>query len=533
MNRSSMNRRLFLRGLGGASLAAPFLSSLQPKALKAQEATGDPRRSVIFYTHNGCVTNRWFPNGGPDSTLTADSLMGTTLEPLADKSSKLLFPRGLRMALNTFNVLVDSGRDGEGTAYFDPHDQGMGSKLTCAPIEPEDGGDHYALSHSLDHELAQMFNQGTNKSPLVLSVGFGGGFGGVKQVLSYSASRTPYAAETNPANVYSGLTGLFQGGVSEADYRVARGQSIIDLVRDDLDSMRRLNMSGGDQKKVDDWLSLLRDTENVIIPAACTDASAASLGINGEPSRNVDLESAQIMFQLIALTMMCDANRSIVMHWPGYTTYDFLGHDIDHHGLSHRVGSAEVTGTCVTGVMDRLREIDEWFAGRYAELVNLLDSVEEGGGTMLDNTACMWLPELADGQAHNNNNLPIVIAGSCGGYFKQGVSVNVDGGNLGDGEKQSGNSDASCQTEGETVGQGGQNTGSNGGQVPLNKLYATLINAMGASDPSFVPVDSFGVSDAGGGGFGGPGIEFTTDGSGNITDGPGITDPGELTGIKA
>ena len=57
------------------------------------------------------------------------------------------------------------------------------------------------------------------------------------------------------------------------------------------------------------------------------------------------------------------------------------------------------------------RQIDKWYAGKYARLVGLLDSISEGNGTLLDNTATMWLPELSDGAAHNLNNLPIVIAG--------------------------------------------------------------------------------------------------------------------------
>ena len=54
-----MKRRLFLKGAAGATLAAPFLSSLTPTA-QAQAAT-TPRRMVIFYTQNGCLTDRWFP----------------------------------------------------------------------------------------------------------------------------------------------------------------------------------------------------------------------------------------------------------------------------------------------------------------------------------------------------------------------------------------------------------------------------------------------------------------------------------------
>ena len=68
--------------------------------------------------------------------------------------------------------------------YFDPHDQGMGSKLTCAPIKPDSS--HYATGPSLDR-VAAMVNPGT-KSPLVLSVG--SAFANVKGILSYKPGAT-------------------------------------------------------------------------------------------------------------------------------------------------------------------------------------------------------------------------------------------------------------------------------------------------------------------------------------------------------
>jgi hypothetical protein len=524
---------LFLRGAAGVALATPFLSSLGGSA-RAQEATA-PRRVVIFYTNNGCLTNRWFPKlGSADGVIDAAALEGTTLAALGSHASKLLFPRGLGMAPKGFNVTVD------GVQRFDPHDQGMGSKLTCAPLDPT--GEYYALSHSLDHEIARSVNPpGTTESPLLLSVGFAGT--NVKQIVSYSASRTPYPPETNPTTVYTTLTGLFSGGdMTEADYRVARGKSVIDLVTDDLQTFKRLKMSSADHKKIDDWLALLRATEGTVIPAQCNAESAAQLGLTADSIKaaggggrgaggGASLEAGgDVMLRLIALSMVCDTNRSIVMQWPGFTTFDFepLSHTIDHHGLSHRVGSAATSGTCVSGVLDRINEIDLWYAGRFAQLVGLLDSISEGERTLLDNTACMWLPELADGNAHNNNNLPIVIAGSCGGYLKQGVSVNVSS----DAELATGNSEAACQTEGEEVS-AGAGTGSQGGNVPLNKLYVTLLNAVGAKTPEGAPIQSFGVSDdAGSSGFGGGSISFTTDGNGKVTDGA-ILDPGELAALRA
>ncbi|WP_437710743.1 hypothetical protein WMF45_37615 [Sorangium sp. So ce448] len=64
----------------------------------------------------------------------------------------------------------------------------------------------------------------------------------------------------------------------------------------------------------------------------------------------------------------------------------------------------------------------------FAYLVGRLDSIDEGEGKLLDNTATAWFQEDSDGNSHNLNNLPIFQAGSCGGYFKTGQAVNVEGG---------------------------------------------------------------------------------------------------------
>lgn len=502
-----MKRRVFLRGVAGAALAAPFLSSIRDEEAKAQAAT-PPKRLVIFYTHNGCLTNRWFPKI-EDGALTPEHLAGTTLAGLTPFIPKLLFPRGLKM----YNSYAE-------IQTIDPHDQAMGCKLTCALIN--DDKTRYATSHSLDHEIAKQINP-NGASPLVLSVGTAST--NIKEVVSFSAPNTPFPAVVNPKTVYTQLTGLFKGDGSkptEADYRVKRGQSAIDLVRDDLKRYQSLNMSKADQRRISDWLDLLRSTEQgIMTPAECTADTAALRGASPEEVdaasggggfgggfANAFTKGGDMMMNLMALSMICDMNRVLLLKYPGYVkfTWDGMNHDADHHGLSHRNGSAEVGGTCKNGVLDMIAEIDNWYAGKFVRLVSLFDSIVEGEGTLLDNTATMWLPELADGNAHNTNNLPIVIAGSAGGYLKQGAVVNLEGRTLG-----TGNSEADCTGDDTTVGFG---TGSNTGTVPINKLYVTLMNAVGCKGPNGGPVEAFGQFDS-------------------RSAEAGITKPGELTQLKA
>src|SRR6478752_7815934 len=232
-----MNRRLFLRGVGGAALAAPFLSSVYEKSAKADAVT-PPKRLVIFYTHNGCLTDKWFPVK-EDGPLTADDLTSTTLAPLAPYVSKLLLPRGFR-SMNGYAA----------GQTIDPHDQAMGSKLTCATITED--SNRYATAASLDHIVAKQINPG-GATPLVLSVGAASTK--IKEVLSFSAPNTAFPANVNPQTVYNQLTGLFASGptpTTEGDYRVALGESAIDLVKGDLQRYQKLNMSQADKQRVQD-----------------------------------------------------------------------------------------------------------------------------------------------------------------------------------------------------------------------------------------------------------------------------------------
>ena len=492
-----MNRRFFLSGAAGLALAAPFLPSVGQRAARA-EALPRPRRNVVFHTPCGCLTNRWFPKveHGP---LDANALAGTTLEVLTPFVKKLLVPRGLR-AINQYGS----------PQLVDPHSQAMASKLTCALISPTT---RYATSISLDHEIARQINPAA-RDPLVLSVG---SFSTNSMLLlSYYAPDKPYQPLLSPTKVYTSMSNIVFSQNGQLEQAMRRKKSILDLVTDDLESYQRQNMSADDQRRVSTWLDLVRDTERDLGAHAC---SESAVGIDADSAKTASESSlapdaftlgADTMFKLMALSLLCDVNRSLVFWFPIGATFDWDGihHTRDQDGLAHRNGNFTVGGVCVENVLEMLGEIDRWYAGKFAKLVALLDSLPEGEGTVLDNTATTWLQEFSDGSAMNLNNMPIVIAGSAGGYLKQGVAVNVEGAPIGPG-----NSEASCAPGGTGLVDVAAN-GSTGGNVPINKLYVTLMNAVGCKATDGGEVTTFGTLDG-------------------LTEDSGITNPGELTALKA
>ena len=117
---------------------------------------------------------------------------------------------------------------------------------------------------------------------------------------------------------------------------------------------------------------------------------------------------------------------------------------------------------------------------------------------------------MSDGDAHNLNNLPIIQAGGCGGYFKVGATVQVDTATASTGAtaaQWAGNSESQCADGGtDQMANGlGQATGTAAtiANAPINKYFYNIMNAMGVKADSTgfpvkggtMPVTKFGYSD--------------------------------------
>jgi hypothetical protein len=327
--------------------------------------------------------------------------------------------------------------------------------------------------------------------------------------------------------------------MSPDSYLAVKGKSLVDLVRDDLDTLERFDMSQSDKQKLAAWKEVLDQTGTVMATAQCNAEVAMKLGANpsgaGMPMGdavsgkvNDTLDGADIYANLAVLAAVCNANPVIFLKYPGNYVYSGLGVELESHSASHRLNNANMSGTCVDGVLGMITKIDEFYAKKFAYLVAQLDSIVEGDGTVLDNSAAIWFQEMSDGNAHNLNNLPIVQAGSAGGYFKTGQSVNVEDGSA---SLSRGNSESQCNGESNQVNGVNQGTGtpSSAANAPINKYFVNLMNALGV--------------EAGADGFPAVGgtaevthygrYDRTEDFVGGGTKPPNITSPGGFDALKA
>ena len=94
-------------------------------------------------------------------------------------------------------------------------------------------------------------------------------------------------------------------------------------------------------------------------------------------------------------------------HGGSNVAYPHLGIGEGHHALSHHQSDPTK--------LSQLAEIDAWQVGLFERVLSRLASVEEGEGSALEHTTLMLSSEVADGNSHQHSNLPVVLAGRCGG----------------------------------------------------------------------------------------------------------------------
>ena len=558
-------RRTFLRGLGGVSLAAPFLSSVWERQAKGQ-TTAKPKQFIAMFSHYGCVTTKWFP-AKSHGALAASDLMATNLAALAPFTAKILMPRGIRGMNEWTSGNRGSGNSAAGRGQAnDPHLNVAASYFTLQPVTPS-GTDPFSFDNaykfnakpigpSLDHVMAAQLSPGG--APLFMRVG--NRSDGAQSGISYTKTGTdPTVAATtypglgNPSQVWSALMGLLDKGTTgggtgmgAATYAMNQGALVCDLVKDDLAALKRLPMSAQDMQNVVQWETLCNEIGTVITNSnVCTSALGNTIGANSTNANKSatsiaamvtdTMDGADMYSAMAVLAAMCNYNPVIFLKYPPNYNFSAIGVNADSHNLSHRLDNAGMSGSCYPNSLTLLQTIDKWYVSKFAKLVSMLDSIKMGtdGSTLLDSTAAVWFNEMSDGNAHNLNNLPIIQAGGLNGYFKTGWAVNVDTANTGSATLSTGRSESQCASGTGTVNGTNQGTGTeptiaNG---PINKYFYNIMNAMGMKGNAMGypdkagtgPVTSFGYSDK---------TEDFAGGYGAKT-GATIHSPGEYTALKA
>ena len=63
---------------------------------------------------------------------------------------------------------------------------------------------------------------------------------------------------------------------------------------------------------------------------------------------------------------------------------------------------------------------------QFARFLSKMKSIKEGEGTLLDNSMIVYGGAIGDGNRHNHDNLPILLAGRGGGTITPGRHLKLE-----------------------------------------------------------------------------------------------------------
>jgi len=431
-------RRTFLKGFG-AAISLPMLDSMAPIKTLASSANNSPIRMACMFVPNGIHMEEWKPSSeGAHYDLTR------ILKPLSPVKRDITILSGLTQ---------DKGRaNGDGAG---DHARCAGVFLTgVQPLKSQ--GSEIRAGVSVDQFAAQKVGHKTRFASLELGTERGRQSGkcdsgyscAYSNNISWRNATTPMAKETNPRAVFERLFGNDAQG--EKNESLAKRQryrkSILDFVLDDARSLTR-SVSGNDKVKLDEYLTAVREIEQRIEKSEKEHALKPNILASIEKPDGVPTdygEHIRLMGDMMILAFQTDVTRIstfMLANAGSNRSYRNIGVSEGHHSLSHHQNDKVK--------LEKISKINTFHVEQLSYIIQRMKSIREGEGSMLDNTMILYGSGISDGNKHNNENLPIVLAGRGGGLVQPGRHIQYRE------------------------------------DTPLNNLFVSMLNQMGANTNSF------------------------------------------------
>jgi hypothetical protein len=227
--------------------------------------------------------------------------------------------------------------------------------------------------------------------------------------------------EVDPRLVFDRLFGNGQPGEMD-EARIKRDRyrkSILDFALDDAKKLKG-ELGYTDRRKLDEYLTAVRELEERIQRANNFTVELPDFDRPKGVPRSYE-EHLKLQFDLLALAFQTDTTRIstfIMAHDGSNRQYPFIGVRDGHHDLSHHGGDDEKK--------KKIAKINRFHATQFAYFIDKLKSIQEGEGTLLDNCMVAYGSGLGDGNRHNHDNLPVVLAGKGGGTIHTGRHIRLE-----------------------------------------------------------------------------------------------------------
>lgn len=375
-----LSRRTMLRG-AGVAVALPALECMVPRSV-AQANNTVPRRMVAINFELSFHPPNLIPEkAGHDYELTP------YLQPLED-------------VRNDFTVI-------SGTSHPEV-DGGHSASVSWLTGAPHPGAANFRNSISIDQLAARQIGLQTRFASRQMGSGIAISANGVK------LPGSPY-----PLHHFNEM--FLEGRPDEKAERLRRfreGQSVLDTV---LEASRRMKqrVSRQDQQKLDEYFTSVRDAERNLLkseqwqnrPKPAVDVKPPTRLQN----RAMIIELAKQFYDVMHLALQTDSTRLMTYVVGGSTQVPALpGVSQNYHDLSHHGQDPEK--------LKQLGIVEGEHLKLYGDFLRKLKETSESDSNLLDRTMVMLGSHMHSG-GHNNQNLPIILAG---GGFQHGQHLAFD-----------------------------------------------------------------------------------------------------------
>jgi hypothetical protein len=400
ITKKHLPRRTFLRGMG-AAIALPLLDSMvaAQTPLKKTAAGARSRLSCIYVPH-GATMDKWTPAKEGKGFEFPEIL--TPLEKLRDHVT----------------VVSNLGHAPAGGAGSDAGaDHARSAAVFLSGAHPEK--DSIRVGPTIDQIAAQQIGQDTPLPSLELSIedvalSCGSGYAcAYSNTISWKTPTTPLPMENNPQVVFEKL---FGDGSTDAERRVRKQQSrsLLDSVMDQVAALRN-DLPAADRTRLGEYLDDIREIERRIQKAE--QQASLELKLPAAPvgvPESLD-EHFKIMFDLQVLAFRAEITRIATLMFARDTSlavYPQSGIRDAFHVASHHSNAR--------AQMDKFAVINRYHVQMLAYFLEKLKAAQDGDGSLLDHSLVLYGSSMSNGNQHDHDPLPIILAGGASGQLQGG-----------------------------------------------------------------------------------------------------------------
>jgi uncharacterized protein DUF1552 len=404
----SLPRRTFLKGVG-AAVALPFLDSMVPAFASPASAAKVPQRLAFLYVPNGIDMRNW--NIAQEGAITGE--LPRILKPL--EAFRDDFIQLGNLTHNSGRALLDGAGD---------HGRCSGSYLTGIQVKKTTVD--IKASISCDQIIANKIGHETRFASLELGMDDARQAGDCDS--GYSCAYTnnlAWRSETQPLPPILDPRVLFERlfgtGVvlspEQAERQARYRRSILDFVVGDTKKLQS-SLGPTDRRKLEEYLSSIREVERQLEKA---EKESVQIDPGLEKPYGVPPDFAEhfkLMSDMLVIALQADLTRvaTFMMTREGTSrAYREIGIADGHHPCTHHQGK--------TDLMEKVTQINEYHTKQLAGFLQKLKDHKEGDSNLLDNSMIVYGAGLSDGNRHLHEDLPTLLIGRGGGYFKPGRRV--------------------------------------------------------------------------------------------------------------